>query len=62
MSEIEIAPYPEVGTKTGEFEKYPGYKWTESASEFGIDGVRKIEVTVTAPDGEKNSINIYKAR
>ena len=62
VSELEIADYPEVGIKQGEFELYPGYRWIEKVSDFGVDGVRKIEIRVEAPDGQSNSIIIYKAR
>ncbi|MBI4649977.1 prepilin-type N-terminal cleavage/methylation domain-containing protein [Candidatus Desantisbacteria bacterium] len=62
LSEIEISDYPETGTKSGDFENYPGYKWVENASEFGIDGVRKIELTVSSPDGNSNKVTFYKAK
>ncbi len=62
MSELGIARYPEIGQKTGEFTDYPGYKWIENVSNFGIDGVHKVEISVVAPDGETNKIIMYKAR
>ncbi|MBI5417555.1 prepilin-type N-terminal cleavage/methylation domain-containing protein [Candidatus Poribacteria bacterium] len=62
MSEMEMSNFPELGSKSGELEDYPGYKWTENVSNFGIDGIHKVELTITAPSGEKNSIIIYKAR
>lgn len=62
LSEIEINNYPETGTQSGDFENYPGFKWVENISEFGIDGVRKIELTISSPNGESNKIVFYKAK
>ena len=63
MAEIEMAGYPEVGQNSGEFGADSAFQWQSNVEEIQseeIQGLRKVELTVTWQQSEKvRSISMF---
>jgi Tfp pilus assembly protein PilV len=47
MTDIELAGFPEVGTKEGDFgDAYPGHTWQTTVAETPFRGVREVRLAV----------------
>ncbi len=59
ITEVELGPYLDVGRSQGDFEargpgRYPGFRWEQTVSDFGIFDVREITVRVI-PNGDESA-------
>lgn len=54
MTDVELAGFPELGTREGDFgDAYPGYRWELTVSETPFPRVREVRLVVRWPAGTR---------